>query len=218
MDTRSNVNMLLFAPFKSNTGGLAGFFSLCRGGGLVGDFVQVSTWSFITWAAVREDHWFAHTAVWHWPEASDHWPGSAGLIIYPMAYCLHCTRRISSLPVLVESSLCLPSCVSPQKDGWDGWWCLLCWHFYISDFITHKILHVAFWLLSPILYFVTFKCIWMNAIITVGCYAAIFLWEQNMWEKKKHVLSQKIMNILWTGSNNSQLYSQTNVFKNFVAS
>lgn len=59
-------------------------------------FRKVSTWSFITWAGVWKDHWFAHAAGWHWPEASDHWLGSAGLIIYLVAYCLHRTAFLSS--------------------------------------------------------------------------------------------------------------------------
>lgn len=33
MNKRSNVHVLLYTPFKSNICGLAGFFSLCRGGG-----------------------------------------------------------------------------------------------------------------------------------------------------------------------------------------
>lgn len=167
------------------TRALAGYFSLCRGG-LVGDFVGVSTWSFITWAAVQEDHWFARTAVWHWPEASDHWPGSAGLIIYPVAYCLHCTHRISSLPVLVEPSLCLPSRVAPQKDGQDGWWCLSCSHFYISDFITHKILCVALLIIESHPVFCNFQMHMNDCNNSRWMLCSIFLWEQNMWEKKKH--------------------------------
>lgn len=59
---------------------------------------EVSTWSFITRAALWKDHWFAHAAGWHWPEASDHLLGSAGLIIYPVAYCLRCTASLQSRP------------------------------------------------------------------------------------------------------------------------
>ncbi len=49
---------------------------------------EASTWSFITWAGIWKDHWFVHTVGWHRPEASDHWLGSAGLIIYPVEHCL----------------------------------------------------------------------------------------------------------------------------------
>lgn len=84
-----------FDAFNNNTGGLTeDSFKW----GTWQDLVRVSTWSFITWAGVWEDHWFAHTAGWHWPEASDHWLRSAGLIIYPVAYCLRCTAFLPSCP------------------------------------------------------------------------------------------------------------------------
>lgn len=77
--------------------GLWRIFSLS--GELGQDLVsEISTWSFITWAGIWKDHWFAHAVGWHWPEASDHWLGSAGLIIYPLAYCLRCTEFLPSIP------------------------------------------------------------------------------------------------------------------------
>lgn len=75
---------------------------------------EVSTWSFITWAALWKDHWFAHAAGWHWPEASDHLLGSAGLIIYPVAYCLRCTASLHSRPP-VHTAQPLLSCFTMQR-------------------------------------------------------------------------------------------------------
>lgn len=105
--------LLLMLPVKRQVGLLRIYLS----GELGQDLVRVSTWSFITWAAVWKEHWFAHRVGWHWPEASDHWLGSAGLIIYPVAYCLHCAAFLPSCP-LEHPALPPFRCFTMQSQHW----------------------------------------------------------------------------------------------------
>lgn len=163
MNKRSNVNMLLFTPFKSNTCGLAGFFSPGRGGG-----------SYLPEASLLEPPCERIIDLLVQQSDTDLKPLITGRDQQGSSFIPWHTACTALTAFLPSPSLWSLRCASPHVSHHrrtaktDGDVSRV--HIFVDQILLHtKYCVLPFWLSSPMEYFSIFKCTRMTAIIIFGC-------------------------------------------------